>query len=119
MSGQNVNEHSINQKSEPPHSSSDGTGKDKANRRLNLPVSETIFGGMTGAELVKAREKERQLIQQDVAMELTKNKGNILESFVYDTRNKSMPKDIGNKGFSSSSSSSSSRRQRVRQAEYF
>ncbi|GAU40050.1 hypothetical protein TSUD_258430, partial [Trifolium subterraneum] len=85
---QNVNAHSINQKSESLHTSSDGTGKDKAERRLNLSVSETIFGGMTGAELVEAREKERQLIQQDVAMELTKNKKNTLEAYVYDTRNK-------------------------------
>jgi heat shock protein 4 len=67
---------------------SDGTGKDKANRRLNVPVSETIFGGMTNAEITEAREKEPLLIQQDVAMELTKNKRNSLESYIYDTRNK-------------------------------
>ena len=36
----------------------DGTKKDKANRRLHVPVSENIYGGMT-------KEKEEE-IQEDV-----------------------------------------------------
>ncbi|RHN57770.1 putative Heat shock protein 70 family [Medicago truncatula] len=43
---------------------------------------------MTKAEVTEAQEKERQLMQQDITMELTKDKRNSLESYVYDVRNK-------------------------------
>ncbi|CAL5190675.1 unnamed protein product [Lathyrus oleraceus] len=82
--GQNVNEH----KCESPHSSSDGTKKDKSDKRIHVPVSESIYGGMTNAEITEAQEKEHQLTEQDKTMELTKNKRNSLESYVYDMRNK-------------------------------
>jgi heat shock 70kDa protein 4 len=51
-------------------------------------VSENVYGGMTKAEVTEAQEKERQLMQQDITMELTKDKRNSLESYVYDVRNK-------------------------------
>lgn len=43
---------------------------------------------MTNAEITEAQEKEHQLTEQDKTMELTKNKRNSLESYVYDMRNK-------------------------------
>ncbi|KAL5101321.1 hypothetical protein RYX36_005648 [Vicia faba] len=82
--GQNVNEH----KCESPHSSSNGTEEDKADKRVHVPVSESIYGGMTNAEITEAQEKECQLTEQDKIMELTKDKRNSLESYVYDMRNK-------------------------------
>ncbi|KAJ1441369.1 Heat shock protein 70 family [Sesbania bispinosa] len=66
----------------------DGTRKDKANRRLNVPVNENIYCGMTKAEILEAHEKELQLSQQDRTVELTKEKKNTLESYVYEMRNK-------------------------------
>ncbi|KAK7287503.1 hypothetical protein RIF29_00783 [Crotalaria pallida] len=71
-----------------PHGSADDTSTDKANRRLDVPVSENIYGGMTEAEIFEAREKEFQLAQQDRIVELTKDKKNSLESYVYEMRNK-------------------------------
>lgn len=62
--------------------------KDKAGRKVQIPVSETVYGGTSKAELSKAQQKEVQLAEQDRAMEQTKDKKNALESFVYDTRNK-------------------------------
>lgn len=64
----------------------DGTRKD--NRRLNVPVNENVYGGMTKAEISEAREKELQLAHQDRIVEQTKEKKNSLESFVYDMRSK-------------------------------
>lgn len=66
----------------------DGTRKDKASRRLHVPVSENIYGGMTKAEIMEAQERELQLTQQDRTMELTKDKKNSLESYVYEMRSK-------------------------------
>ncbi|KAB1226209.1 Heat shock 70 kDa protein 16 [Morella rubra] len=66
----------------------DGTRKDKVIRRIEIPVSETVYGGMTTTELSEAQEKEIQLAKQDRAMEQTKEKKNALESYVYDMRNK-------------------------------
>lgn len=51
-------------------------------------MSENIYGGMTKAEIMEAQEKELQLTQQDRAMELTKDKKNSLESYVYEMRSK-------------------------------
>ncbi|CAK9166911.1 unnamed protein product [Ilex paraguariensis] len=57
-------------------------------RRQDIPVSESVHGGMTRAELSQAQEKELQLAQQDIKVEQTKEKKNTLESYVYDMRNK-------------------------------
>ena len=61
---------------------------DKATRRLELPISEYVYGGMTKGDISEAQEKELQLAQQDRTMEETKNKKNALESYVYEMRNK-------------------------------
>ena len=53
-----------------------------------MPVSENIYGAMTKAEILEAHEKELQLAQQDRTVELTKEKKNTLESYVYDMRSK-------------------------------
>lgn len=66
----------------------EGIRSDEVTRRLEILVSESIYGGMTEAELSDAQEKETQLAQQDRAMEQTKYKKNALESYVYDMRNK-------------------------------
>lgn len=60
--------------------------------RQDIPVSESIYGGMTRTELSQAQEKELQLTQQDIKMEQTKEKKNFLESYVYETRSKVMLK---------------------------
>ncbi|XP_045824761.1 heat shock 70 kDa protein 16-like isoform X2 [Trifolium pratense] len=75
-------------KCDPPQNSADHSRKDKANRRIPIPVNENIYGGMTTAEISEARDKELQLAQQDRAVELTKEKKNTLESYVYETRSK-------------------------------
>lgn len=69
------------------HATGDGR-HNKAASRLEIPISENIYGGMTEAELSKAKEKEVQLAQQDRIMEQTKDKKNALESYVYEMRNK-------------------------------
>lgn len=60
----------------------------KGTSRLDIPIRENIYGGMTKAQLSEAQGKELQLAQQDRAMEQTKDKKNALESYVYDMRNK-------------------------------
>ena len=67
---------------------SDVTRKGKSTRRIEIPVSEHIYGGMTKAELSEARERELQLAQQDKNMERAKDKKNALESYVYEMRSK-------------------------------
>ncbi|KAK1375139.1 heat shock 70 kDa protein 16 [Heracleum sosnowskyi] len=57
-------------------------------RRQNIPVSVSVHGGMTRAELSEAQQKELQLTQQDIKMEQTQEKKNLLESYVYETRTK-------------------------------
>ncbi|KAG4920880.1 hypothetical protein AAZX31_18G095700 [Glycine max] len=79
-------EDNTNKNLESPCSSADGTRKD--NRRLNVPVNENVYGGMTKAEISEAREKELQLAHQDRIVEQTKEKKNSLESYVYDMRSK-------------------------------
>ncbi|XP_061339759.1 heat shock 70 kDa protein 16-like isoform X2 [Gastrolobium bilobum] len=66
----------------------DGTRKDKANRRLHVPVNENIYGGMAKAEILEAFQKELQLAQQDRTVERTKERKNTLESYVYEMRSK-------------------------------
>ncbi|KAL5548354.1 hypothetical protein UlMin_003585 [Ulmus minor] len=74
--------------SESSHAPTDGAKRNKATRRLQIPIRENIYGGMTMEELSEAHKKELQLAQQDQTMEETKNKKNALESYVYDMRNK-------------------------------
>ncbi|MED6216189.1 hypothetical protein PIB30_005068 [Stylosanthes scabra] len=64
------------------------TGKDNGNKKLHVLVSEDTYGGMTKAEISEAEEKEIRLAQQDTTMELTKEKRNALESYIYETRTK-------------------------------
>ncbi|XP_010278704.1 PREDICTED: heat shock 70 kDa protein 16 [Nelumbo nucifera] len=71
-----------------PMSAADGMRKGRFLKRLEMPVSETIYGGMTKADVLEAQEKELQLAQQDRTMEQTKDKKNALESYVYEMRNK-------------------------------
>ncbi|KAA0054835.1 hypothetical protein IC582_008464 [Cucumis melo] len=70
------------------HSESDVSRKARGTRRIDIPVSEHIYGGMTKAELLEAQGRELQLAQQDKNMEQAKNKKNALESYVYEMRNK-------------------------------
>lgn len=57
-------------------------------QRQDIPVSESVHGGMTWVELSEAQTKELQLTQQDIKMERTQEKKNLLESYVYETRTK-------------------------------
>jgi len=68
-----------------------GTLKDKANQRFEIPVNENIYGGMTKDELSEAQEKELHLAQHDKAVEQAKDQKNALESYVYEMRNKVQP----------------------------
>ena len=52
----------------------DGAKRNKATRRLEIPIRENIYGGMTMEELYEAHKKELQLAQQDQTMGETKNK---------------------------------------------
>lgn len=61
--------------------------KGKLTKRM-IPVNESVYGGMTKAELSEAVAKEHQLVQQDLKMERTKEKKNALESYVYEMRDK-------------------------------
>ncbi|GAB2240134.1 hypothetical protein Droror1_Dr00020652 [Drosera rotundifolia] len=56
--------------------------------RQEIPISETVYGGMTRAEVSEAQEREFELAQQDDKVEQAKDKKNALESFVYETRSK-------------------------------
>ncbi|GER44161.1 heat shock protein 70 [Striga asiatica] len=57
-------------------------------KKTNVPVSETIYGGMAAADVQKAVEKEFEMALQDRVMEETKDKKNAVEAYVYDMRNK-------------------------------
>ncbi|XP_014502537.1 heat shock 70 kDa protein 16 [Vigna radiata var. radiata] len=85
---ENASDDSINKKFEASRHSADGTRKDKANRRLHVPVSENIYGAMNKAEILEAQEKELQLADQDRTTELIKDNKNQLESYIYETRSK-------------------------------
>lgn len=56
--------------------------------RKNLGFSENVYGETTKYELLKALEIEHKLSEQDITAEHTKEKRNLLEAFVYDTRKK-------------------------------
>lgn len=60
----------------------------KARTRLDIPISESIYGGITQTELLKFQEKEIRLAQHDRSVEQAKNQKNALESYVYETRSK-------------------------------
>lgn len=51
-------------------------------------MSENIYGAMTKAEILEAQEKEIQLADQDRTVELIKDRKNLLESYIYETRSK-------------------------------
>ncbi|RWR72926.1 Heat shock protein 70 family [Cinnamomum micranthum f. kanehirae] len=69
-------------------SKADGKRKGRLSRRLEIPVTETIYGGMSEAELSDAQAKELKLAHQDRVMEQTKERRNALEAFIYETRDK-------------------------------
>ncbi|KAJ3679385.1 hypothetical protein LUZ60_017396 [Juncus effusus] len=60
----------------------------KREKRQELGVREIIYGGLSKEELIKAIEMEKELQNQDILMEQTRDRKNQLESFVYDVRNK-------------------------------
>ncbi|KAJ6767334.1 HSC70CB ISOFORM G-RELATED [Salix purpurea] len=66
----------------------DGIRKGRIFKRLEIPVSEEVYGGMTKAELSEAEKIELWLAQQDLKMERIKDKKNALESYVYEMRDK-------------------------------
>lgn len=57
-------------------------------KRIGIPVTWDIMGGLSRVEIQKAIEKEYNLANQDKIMEETKDKKNAVESYVYDMRNK-------------------------------
>eukprot|EP00268_Persea_americana_P064397 TRINITY_DN846_c0_g1_i7.p1 TRINITY_DN846_c0_g1~~TRINITY_DN846_c0_g1_i7.p1 ORF type:complete len:859 (+),score=197.97 TRINITY_DN846_c0_g1_i7:321-2897(+) len=57
-------------------------------KKINIPVSGFVYGGMEAADLQKAVEKEFEMALQDRVMEETKDKKNAVEAYVYDMRNK-------------------------------
>lgn len=74
--------------SAPSYIPADEIRKGKIFKRLEIPVSEEVYGGMTKAELSEAEKIELQLAQQDLKMERIKDKKNALESYVYEMRDK-------------------------------
>lgn len=66
----------------------DRTSNNRHLRRHEVPVSETVYGGVSKTELVEAQEQEKLLAYQDKVMEQTKDKKNALEAYVYEVRNK-------------------------------
>ncbi|KAL4201207.1 hypothetical protein AMTRI_Chr02g257470 [Amborella trichopoda] len=70
------------------HSNFEGNRKGKPSRRAEIPVNETVSGCMSKAELAQVHEIELQLAHQDRVMELTKDRKNALEAYVYEIRNK-------------------------------
>ncbi|KAK1416843.1 hypothetical protein QVD17_25960 [Tagetes erecta] len=57
-------------------------------KKMNIPVSEFVYGAMLSADVQKAVEKEFEMALQDRVMEETKDKKNAVESYVYEMRNK-------------------------------
>ncbi|KAA8540425.1 hypothetical protein F0562_024656 [Nyssa sinensis] len=57
-------------------------------KKINIPVSELVYGGMASIDVQKAVEKEFEMALQDRVMEETKDKKNAVEAYVYDMRNK-------------------------------
>ncbi|XP_051147786.1 heat shock 70 kDa protein 14-like [Andrographis paniculata] len=57
-------------------------------KKINVPVSEIVYGGLAAADVQKAVEKEFEMALQDRVMEETKERKNAVEAYVYDMRNK-------------------------------
>ncbi|XP_010533816.1 PREDICTED: heat shock 70 kDa protein 16 [Tarenaya hassleriana] len=62
--------------------------KHKTSKRMEIPVVERASGALTKDELLEAKQRENSLVQQDLKMELTKDRKNALESYVYEMRDK-------------------------------
>eukprot|EP01018_Ginkgo_biloba_P024220 Gb_38311 [translate_table: standard] len=62
--------------------------KKKKVKKIDVPISEIVFGGLSRQDLQKAAEKEFEMALQDRIMEETKEKKNAVEAYVYDMRNK-------------------------------
>lgn len=62
--------------------------KGKTPGRVEIPVTETVYGAMSKAELSEAQQKELELSHQDRVMEQTKERRNALEAFIYEMRDK-------------------------------
>uniref|UniRef100_A0A1D1ZIY1 Heat shock protein 16 n=1 Tax=Anthurium amnicola TaxID=1678845 RepID=A0A1D1ZIY1_9ARAE len=73
-------------------SEADGIVKGWPSRRLEIPVTETVYGGMTKMELSEAQAQELQLACHDRMVERTKDQKNALEAYVYEIRNKLLEK---------------------------
>ncbi|KAK9690288.1 hypothetical protein RND81_09G118500 [Saponaria officinalis] len=57
-------------------------------KKITVPVSEVVHGGLSKGEVEKAVEKEFEMALQDRVMEETKDRKNAVEAYVYDMRNK-------------------------------
>ncbi|KAG0478151.1 hypothetical protein HPP92_012870 [Vanilla planifolia] len=66
----------------------DRTINNRPSRRHEIPISETVYGGMNKGDLLEAQEQEKRLAYQDKLMEQTKDRKNALEAYVYEVRNK-------------------------------
>ncbi|KAK1305389.1 Heat shock 70 kDa protein 16 [Acorus calamus] len=62
----------------------DGARRGRTSRRLEIPVTENKYGGMTKSQLSDAQEMELQTR----VVEQTKDRKNALEAYVYEIRNK-------------------------------
>jgi heat shock protein 4 len=84
-----VEDMDIDDESRSQPDNNEATGKkDRRLRRQDLPVKEIVYGGMGREVFRKAQEIEKQLQQQDLLMEQTRDRKNQLEAYVYDIRNK-------------------------------
>ncbi|XP_057527146.1 heat shock 70 kDa protein 15-like isoform X2 [Amaranthus tricolor] len=57
-------------------------------KKINVPVAELVYGGLSQEAVQKAAEKEFEMALQDRVMEETKDMKNAVEAYVYDMRNK-------------------------------
>ncbi|XP_060191824.1 heat shock 70 kDa protein 15-like [Lycium barbarum] len=57
-------------------------------KKTFVPVTKIVYGAMAAADVQKAVEKGFEMALQDHVMEETKDKKNVVESYVYDMRNK-------------------------------
>ncbi|XP_074275972.1 heat shock 70 kDa protein 14-like [Silene latifolia] len=57
-------------------------------KKITVPVSEIVHGGLSKGDVEKAVEKEFEMALQDRVMEETKDRKNAVEAYVYDMRNK-------------------------------
>jgi len=57
-------------------------------KKINVNVSEVVYGALSPADVQKAVEKEFEMALQDRVMEETKDRKNAVEAYVYEMRNK-------------------------------